>query len=70
MKKSQYFLRSFLVINLMFLITLGVIAQGRHGGRNARRFGYSESRFDAPQKYLSIGNNFRNYNSSLASEYN
>ena len=63
MKKSQYFLRSFLAINIVLLITLGVSAQGRRGGRSERGFGYSGSRFNAPRNFVSIGNNYRNYNS-------
>ena len=63
MKKSQYFLRSFLTINLICILAIGVLAQGRHGGRSDRGFGYSGARFNAPRNYVSIGNNYRNYNS-------
>ena len=62
MKNSQSLLRCFLAINLIFLITLGVSAQGHHGGRNNRAFRYSGARFYAPRNYLFNGNNFRSYN--------
>lgn len=58
MKKSPFFLRSFLAINLVCLLTLGVAAQGRRsGGRGGGGF-----RFSSPHNYVSIGNSYRGYN--------
>ena len=63
MKKLQYFLKSYSAIILICFLTMGVAAQGRYGGRNTHGFGYSGARFCAPRNYISVINNFRNYNS-------
>ena len=63
MKKSQYFLKCFLSLNLILIFAIGVLAQGRHAGRSDRGFGNSGARFNASRNYASIGNNYRNYNS-------
>lgn len=68
MKMSQFFIRFFLVLNLICLLTIAVAAQGRHSG--SRGGGWGNFRYSAPRNYVCIGNSYRGYNSFGFNYYN
>ena len=63
MKKYRVFMPFFFSITLLCFLSLGVVAQGRNGGRGGG-YGNSGSRFSSPRNYVSITNNYRGYNSN------
>lgn len=63
MKKYRVFIQSFFLITLLCFLSLGIIAQGRNGGRGGG-YGNYGSRFGSSHNYVSINNNYRGYNSN------